>query len=317
MSNLHVIFGTGPLGSAIMRVLLKQGQNVRMVNRSGKRPEGAPASVEVVASDAYQSQNVRKLTEGAAVAYQCAQPAYHQWPELFPPLQSSIIEGVAQSQVKLVVAENLYMYAPSNQPLHEGLPYAAKTRKGKTRAAMAQQLIDAYEKGKIKVTMGRAGDFYGVGVLDSSAGERLFGNMVAGKTASAVGDIDQPHTYSVVDDFGQALVLLGSRPEALGRAWHTPNPPTITTRQLAAMAAEQLGIPLKISAMGTTMMRIGSLFVPVAHEMVEMMYAFNHPFVIDHSAFSKAFGEFYTPHQQAVQATLAWYKAHQQAAVSV
>jgi uncharacterized protein YbjT (DUF2867 family) len=35
-SNLHVIFGTGPLGMAVMRELAAHGARVRMVNRSGK-----------------------------------------------------------------------------------------------------------------------------------------------------------------------------------------------------------------------------------------------------------------------------------------
>lgn len=36
MAELHVIFGTGPLGSAVMTELLKKGRQVKMVNRSGK-----------------------------------------------------------------------------------------------------------------------------------------------------------------------------------------------------------------------------------------------------------------------------------------
>jgi len=36
MSELHVVFGTGPLGLATMRALVKRGRQVRMINRSGK-----------------------------------------------------------------------------------------------------------------------------------------------------------------------------------------------------------------------------------------------------------------------------------------
>jgi 2-polyprenyl-6-methoxyphenol hydroxylase-like FAD-dependent oxidoreductase len=44
--ELHVVFGTGPVGLAVMRELHGQGKRVRLVNRSGTA--SAPQSVEVV-----------------------------------------------------------------------------------------------------------------------------------------------------------------------------------------------------------------------------------------------------------------------------
>jgi len=42
MSEIHMIFGTGPLGQSVMRELHQQGKTVRMANRSGNRPAGVP-----------------------------------------------------------------------------------------------------------------------------------------------------------------------------------------------------------------------------------------------------------------------------------
>jgi NADPH-dependent 2,4-dienoyl-CoA reductase/sulfur reductase-like enzyme len=36
MSELHVVFGTGPLGLAVMRELRRRGKLVRMINRSSR-----------------------------------------------------------------------------------------------------------------------------------------------------------------------------------------------------------------------------------------------------------------------------------------
>jgi uncharacterized protein YbjT (DUF2867 family) len=36
MSELHVVFGTGPLGRAVMEALRTRGKAVRAVNRSGQ-----------------------------------------------------------------------------------------------------------------------------------------------------------------------------------------------------------------------------------------------------------------------------------------
>ncbi len=89
MSELHVVFGTGPLGKSTARALMSKGKTVRMVNRSG-RAQDIPAEVEVVKGDAYRPAATRELTRGATAVYQCAQPEYHEWEEKFPPLQASM-----------------------------------------------------------------------------------------------------------------------------------------------------------------------------------------------------------------------------------
>jgi nucleoside-diphosphate-sugar epimerase len=311
MSDLHVIFGSGPLGRSVMQAVLEKGYRVRVINRSGEMKE-APQGIELVAGNCLDVDVVRRLTQGAAVAYQCAQPEYHAWPEKFPPLQAAILEGVAASGAKLVIGENLYMYGDTGgKPLTEDLPYAADTRKGKTRAEMSQAALAAHRSGKLRVAIGRASDFFGPHVLDSALGERAIYPALAGKSASLGGKLDLPHTYTFIEDFGRALVILGERDEALGQAWHVPNDqPTITQRQLMNLFFEEIGQSPKVSAVSKNMMRLAGLFVLGAREMVEMMYEFEKPFIVDHSKFTRAFGNHATPHIDAVQETIAWYRTH-------
>lgn len=309
-SELHVIFGTGPLGKAVMHELLTRNVRIRMVNRSGKVT--VPTSVEVIAMDAYDSQNTCAVTQGATVAYQCAQPAYTQWPTLFPKLQSSIVQGVAASGAKLIVGDNLYMYGSFKGLLREDLPNAAKTRKGRTRAQMAEALIDAHQQGVVRVAIARASDFYGPGVLDSVMGDRVFPAILANKTASGVGNLDLPHTYTFIEDFGKALVILGDQEEALGQIWHVPNAETITTRKFLTLAFAEAGHLPKMSGTGKFMMRLGGIFIPGARETVEMMYEFEQPFAVDHSKYAQAFGNHATPIQKGIQQTLAWYRQHEE-----
>jgi nucleoside-diphosphate-sugar epimerase len=307
-NQLHVVFGTGPLGLATMRELIKRGKPVRMVNRSGKA--NVPQGVEVAKGDATNPQNVRELTSNAAVVYQCAQPGYTQWLTDFFPIQNGIMEGAAMNNAKLVVGDNLYMYGAVTGQIHEALPYTAHTRKGKLRAEMAQTLLDAHKSGKVRVAIGRGSDFYGEGVLGSALGERVFYPALAGKKAGAVGNIDLPHSYTNINDFGKGLVILGENDEALGQTWHIPNAPTTSTREILNLIYEELNQTPKYSAMGKTMMRIGGLFVPEARETVEMMYEFEKPFVVDHRKFEKAFGNIATPLREGLRQTLAWYKAN-------
>lgn len=311
MAANHVVLGTGAIGRAIMAELVKRGESIRMVNRSG-RMEEVPAGVEVVAADLYDQAKVKEVTHGAKVVYQAAQPSYNKWPEKFPPLQNAIIEGLTDSGAKLVLVENLYMYGSTNgTPMTENLPHNAHTRKGKTRSEMSKTALAAHQAGKLKVAIGRGSDFFGPWGLPSTMGERIFYPLLQGRAAQVTGRADLPHTHTFTTDFGCALVILGERPEADGRAWHVPNDmPRITQGELIRMFADQAGVPAKMSSMGTLMMWMGGLFVPEAKETVEMMYEFNQPFIVDSSEFEKTFDMKATPMREAIKETVAWYKSH-------
>jgi nucleoside-diphosphate-sugar epimerase len=304
--ELHVVLGSGPLGLAVVRALVARGRRVRVVNRSGRAE--VPSGVEVTPGDAYRPDAVREVTRGATAVYQCAQPPYTQWPEKFPAFQASILEGVAANGAKLIVAENLYMYGAVAGPLREDLPYAATTRKGRTRAQMAESLQAAHRAGKVRVASGRGADFFGPHVLASALGSRVFAPALQGKTASALGNLDQPHTYTFIDDFGEALAVLGEHEEALGQAWHVPNAPTVTTRQVITMIFEEAGRPPRMNGMGKLMLRVAGLFIPDAREMVELAYEFDRPFVADSSKYVQAFGDHATPLRAAIRQTVAWYR---------
>jgi len=80
MSGLHVVFGaSGGIGNAVVRELARDGQPVRGVNRSGTAI--VPAGVEIVAGDAANIDDVRRVMQGATVVYQC----------LFPPVEVAIM----------------------------------------------------------------------------------------------------------------------------------------------------------------------------------------------------------------------------------
>ena len=69
----HVIFGTGAIGLATMEALLRRGETVRMVNRSGSAP--VPEEVEVIGGDAADPRFTIDVTRGAQVIYQTLNPA--------------------------------------------------------------------------------------------------------------------------------------------------------------------------------------------------------------------------------------------------
>jgi len=305
-SELHVVFGTGPLGLAVMRKLVARGKPVRMVNRRGQAK--VPAGVQVVQADASDPVSARQACKGASVVYNCIGVDYTKWTELWPPIMDGIIEGAAFANAKMVFADNLYMYGPVSGPMTEDLPYAATTRKGRVRAQIATTLMEAHANGKLRATIGRGSDFYGPGVLVSAVGERVFPRALSGKAAGVFGNLDMPHTYTYIEDFARGLVTLGERDEALGEVWHIPSAETLTTRQFLELVFEEAGTPFKVSVMPKVMVSVLALFVPVLREMKEMLYMFEEPFIVDHSKFERAFGANPTPHREAIRRTLDWFR---------
>lgn len=304
--ELHVVFGTGPLGMAVMQELLSRGKTVRVVNRSGQA--NVPKEVEFVKGDATDHVSVRNACKGATVIYNCTKAPYTEWPEKFPPIMDGIIEGAAHANAKIVYGDNLYMYGPTSKQLTEDLPNSSTGRKGRTRAKMATTLLEAHKSGKVQATIGRGPDFFGPGVLDSALGERVFGAALANKPAEVLGNIDVPHTYIFIRDFAKGLVTLGQHEEALGQVWHIPSSETLTTRQIIQMIYQELGKEAKFRIAPKPFVSFLALFNSTMKELKEMLYQFEQPFVVDHEKYLRVFNSDTTPHQEAIRETMDWFK---------
>jgi nucleoside-diphosphate-sugar epimerase len=307
---VNVIFGTGPLGLAVARHLASSGAQVRLVNRSGGGAD-APRGAEAVAADATDPAASRRACEGAEVVYHCATGAYGRWAEFLPPLMNGIIEGAAAANARLVYGDNLYGYGPVDGPLREDLPYRPIGPNTRARAEVATTLMNAHAAGKVRATIGRASDFYGPHVHQSKAGDLIFAQALAGKPAQVVGDPDEPHTYSFIDDFAAGLVTLAQRDEALGQVWHIPNAETVTTRRFVEMVFAQAGRPARIRPAPKIAITLFALFSPSMAAVKETLYQSELPWVVDDSKFVRVFGGRPTPHERAIEQTLAWFKSTQ------
>lgn len=302
-----MVFGTGPLGLAVMRELRIRGKHVRMINRSSRVRFGKDLQTEVGGIDAADASRTREVCEGAAVVYHCVGLPYPRWPE-FPAIAAGIVEGATAAGAKLVYGDNLYMYGAVEGAMTEERPYAATTKKGRIRAAVARALLDAHQAGKLRVAIGRGSDFFGPFATEAAMmGSRVFKRALAGKSAQVVGDPDRLHTFTFIDNFGKALVTLGEREEALGRAWHVPSL-TMTTRQFVEAVYRTLGKPVKMSRAPRLAIALAGLFDANAKELKEMLYQFEKDLVMDSSRFEKVFGVRATPLDEAIRATLDWYR---------
>ena len=160
------------------------------------------------------------------------------------------------------------------------------------------------------MAIGRGSDFFGPFATDAAMmGSRVFGRALAGKSAQVVGDPDRLHSFTFIDDFGKALVTLGEREEALGRAWHVPSPPAMTTRQFVEAIYRTLGKPVKMNRAPRLAVALAGLFDANMKELFEMLYQFERDFVMDSSRFESSFGMRATPLDEAIRQTLDWYRS--------
>jgi nucleoside-diphosphate-sugar epimerase len=306
--RLHVVFGAGQVGRALSARLAELGLEVRVVSR--RRPAALVEGADWRAADASDIEAATDAAKGASVVYQCLNAPYTNWPELFPPLQLGVLGAAERNAALLVSLENVYAYGPTGgRPLTEDLPLAATTVKGRTRAAMTQELLAAAAAGRVRVAIGRASDFFGAGVTETTLGERVFANALAGKRADFIGKPDLPHTYSYVPDVAAGLATLGTDERAVDGVWHLPGPETVTTRQLLELIAAEVGHPVAIRSVPKLALRALGLFNPMIRALAEMAYEFEEPFVLDTSKYQSTFGRAGTPLATAIAATVAWYRS--------
>jgi nucleoside-diphosphate-sugar epimerase len=178
---------------------------------------------------------------------------------------------------------------------------------------MARDLLAAHQAGRVQVVIGRASDYFGPrGGAQSILGDRVIPAALAGKTATVIGDPDQPHTYTYIPDIGEGLAVLGEHPDAPGEVWHLPNDPqTRTTRQLVDTVYRLAGQPrTKLRGTPPLVLRAVGVVNPTVRELLELQYEFQEPFVVDSTKIATKLDVHATPLDQALADTLATYRTN-------
>jgi nucleoside-diphosphate-sugar epimerase len=237
----------------LVRELHAAGRRVRAVNRSGRLP--APVGVEVVGADATDPARMREVCAGAAVVYNCVNPPFLQWRELFPPAVDGVLAGAAAAGAVLVFADDTWMYGRVSAPMTEDTPYRPVSHKGVLRAWLAERVLAAHHRGDVRAVIGRGGELFGPGV-ESLLGRNLFGAALRGGTARWLGRLDQPLTPLFIDDFARGLLTLAERADAHGRVWHVPHPEPITGRAFVETIFREAGTRARVTTHGSTAVRV-------------------------------------------------------------
>ena len=311
-----LVLGYGPVGAAV--VAQGGGRRLRVAQRS--RPEGLPAEVEFTACDVLDAVAVRTAAEGVAQIVLSVGFAYDRrvWRVDWPRAMANVLSAAEAVGARLVFVDNLYMYGPQTAPLHEGMALTRHGAKPAVRAEITETWMAAHRAGRVRVAAVRASDFYGPGVAQSHLGETGLGALAQGRPALLVVNPDQPHDFAYVPDIARAVwSLLDASDADFGQAWHVPQAPIRTTRQVLALGARAAGVALKIRRVPMSLLPVVGVFNPLLREVAEMCFQWDRPYHVDATKFARRFWSDPTPFEVGVPLTIRSFRPRHDVELSI
>ena len=304
------VLGYGAIGRQVVAQLQARGTKVTLAQRS--RPKDLPPDVSFKPTDLADPKAAADACAGVAAVICAVGLPYtaKAFTEDWPVVMTNGLNGCAASGARFVLADNLYMYGPQTTPLREDMALTAYGGKPKARAVLTRMWQEAHAAGKVQATAVRAADFYGADAPTSLISAFGVVRLLQGKAAMSPFPADQPHDFTYLPDFARALITLADAPDAdYGQAWHVPNAPTRTLREVLALAAGLIGVKPRLSVMPEPVRRVLGLFNPILAELGEMRFQWQRPYHVDASKFIGRFGGQVTPLEQGLAETIAAYRA--------
>ena len=280
-----------------------------MVRDVGRARKVLPSSTEILVADVSKPDSIKPAFQNASVIYHCVNVSYDKWTEVMPLVTGNILEGAIETQANVVFPGNVYVYGRFQKvPATEDHALAATAKKGKLRITLERKLMDAHSDGKVKVVIPRFPDYYGPNVTNKLM-KPIFMAALSGKKARWVGNLDVRHDLVFIEDAAAACIMLGETASAYGEVWHVPGAGSITGREFIDMAFRAAGNKPNIGLLSGRSIRVAGLINSDAREMIELMYEFEEPLVLDGSKFSTKFPLFkYTSHEEGIRKTINWFR---------
>lgn len=304
---LQTVLGAGgTIGVDLAKILPEYADRVRLVSRT---PEKIEPSNEVFAADLLVAEAVDAAVAGSTVVYLVAGLPYKAkiWRAHWPVVMRNAIDACRKHDARLVFFDNIYMYDRDRlSPMDENTPVRPTSAKGKVRAEIAGQLMDAVQKGDVEALIARCADFYGPGKQPNSVlTQTVFERLAAGNAARWLLSAAHKHSFTYTPDASLGTALLGNTPDAYGGIWHLPtaaNPPT--GREWVEIIARELDVEPRVRVVSDLVMRLTGLFVPPLREIREMAYQYDRDYDFVSDKFNRRFNFEPTPYVDGIRAVI-------------
>lgn len=299
-----ILGASGQIGRELaLRLKRDFTSDIRLVSR---RPQKVNDTDRLFGADLLDGDQTLRAVEGSEIVYLTAGLPMDTrlWVAQWPILMRNVIEACAATGCKLVYFDNTYMYPQTARPQVEGTVFQPHGDKGRVRGAIARDLLDAMEQGRVQGMICRAPEFYGPGITQSITNTTVIDPLRAGKKARVFLRDDTLRTLIYTPDASAAMALLGNTPDAYGQTWHLPcDDQRLTYRQFVEMAADVFGVELRYSVLKRWQLTLAGLFNRRIRDAAELLprYEVDNIFVSD--KFKQRFPDFrVTSYRQGLSA---------------
>ena len=303
---MQTILGSGgAIGIPLALELKKYTNQIRLVSRN---PKKVNETDELFAMDVNDLSQVDQAIAGSDVVYVVIGFEYKLsvWQAIWPAFMSAVIDACIKHNARLVFFDNVYMLDKSSiSHMTENSPINAPSKKGAIRQQLYEMIMSKVEKKTLTALIARAADFYGPDNKNSALNMMVVDNLMKGKKAQALGNINKIHTYTYTPDAAKATALLGNTLDAFNQVWHLPTTKEkLSSKQWIELIADELKLVAKIQTVPVWMIKMLGLFVPIMKEFPEMNYQYEQDYVFDSTKFEKRFGITATAPKEGIRTLL-------------
>ncbi len=306
MSNVKLVTGAGPVGWTVAEQLVRNGDRVRILTRSGSGPEHP--LVERISADVSDAAQLESAMHGVSAVFHCIHGSKYSaeaWRRELPEAEQVILAAAHRTGAVVVFPESLYSYSTPAAPMTEDSPRTATGGKRGVRT----ELLAARAAAQTATVSVVASDFYGPWVRAAHAGERMVPRALAGKTIRVLGSANTPHSFTYVPDLAAAMIKAAAKKEVWNRVLHAPTGPAVTQGQMAEGFARAAGVQTpRVSVLPGSLLRALGVVSADIRELAEMLYQFEAPFVMNSSRTESLLGLAATPLSEGANATVDWWR---------
>jgi len=310
-SGLNVVLGAnGAFGQAILKSLVDRNANVRaMIRNEGSLRMLPSDKVEIFVGDILKEEDARNTLKGATVVYFAINFPYSEWASSYPVAIRNTLKSLDSGGKPIFVfPSNVYGYGVfKSVPVKETHPLDAKSKKGILRNSIEATLMDYHKKNKIRLIIPRFADFYGPNVTNDLYGA-MFSRPLEGRSPIWPINADVLHNFTFIEDAARATLALMEDSTSYGEVYHIAGE-AITAMEFITIILNELNSNLKLKVLSRKFLRLAGLLNPNIRELMELLYEYENPYILDSTKFNEKHPEFrHTTYKEGIKITLEWFK---------
>jgi nucleoside-diphosphate-sugar epimerase len=280
-----------PLGRVLVDALLSESREVRGVYLERRAvDQGSIRGAQTVLIDPAEAFNVTEACQGAQVIYDCYEPNYSAWKQVWPQVTSNAVLAAIEVGAPFVFASHLLNSESENE-------------------RQEAEVLRAHNSKLISTAVVRLPQLIGYRVINP-LWKLIYDSVLAGKKAHWIGDPDVPRSLLDVEDAARAMIQLAESPRLFGRTWSVASPESITGRQFIELAFKAVGRKPDVGRWGRGIVLTGGLLASDAREVLKMPYDYYTAFELNGKDFADALSSFhFVPFESSVSKGIQWYRA--------